>query len=410
MTNLLKATKEASAVLRELKPALKTELIREIAAQIDKDRKAILEANKKDIENATNQALSSALIDRLTLKNSTIDSMIASLNSIANQKDPVGRVLDGWVAENGLSFEKISIPIGVIALIYESRPNVTTEVVGLSLKSSNAIVLKGGKEAINSNTAIINSIKSAIKACNIDPNIVTFLDIDREQIKELLKMDRYIDVIIPRGSSSLVKFIAQNSTIPLLKHDEGICHLYIEKSACIDKSVEIAINAKAQRPAVCNAIETLLVDEEIATLFLPLFKREFDKFKGQIYADKEVQKIIEAKELKDNSFCSEYLDYKINIKLVKGVDEAIAHIKKYSSLHSEAICSNNHEAIEKFLNALDSACLYVNASTRFSDGYEFGFGGEIGISTNKLHARGPVGLNELTTYKYIVRGDWQSRQ
>ena len=293
-----------------------------------------------------------------------------------------------------------------MCVIYESRPNVSAEAASLCFKSSNAVVLKGGSEAQNSNLAIIDAIKKALKQNKIDENVITFLkDFRHKDLDELLKMDEFIDVIIPRGGEKLVSYIAQNSKIPVIKHDKGMCHIFVDESADLASAVDICVNAKCQKPSACNAVETLLIHEAIAAELLPVLQAKFNEFDVKIHGESDVAQFMSVYEISEKSYETEYLDYEINIKIVRNLDEAIEHISRYSSHHSEAILSRNSANIDAFFAALDSACLYANASTRFSDGFEFGFGAEIGISTNKLHARGPMGLNELTTYKYQIIGD-----
>ena len=407
MVELLKKVRNSVNILSSLTPVVKEKVILDMAKFLDSFRAEILLANDNDIKAAKLLNLPFAMIERLKLDNKKIDAMISSLEMTAALKDPVWRVIDGWINADGLKIEKIAIPIGVICVIYESRPNVTTEVASLCFKSGNAVILKGGKEAFNSNKAIVKVIKTALKNNGVDENAVTFIESTEHSVtEELIKYDNFIDVIIPRGGESLVRFVSENSRIPVIKHDKGLCHIFVDESADFDEALAICKNAKIQNPSACNAVETVLVHKNIAAKFLPALRKNLQGVK--IYGSKKVQDFIKLDGEAD--FEREYLDFALNIDIISGVDEAISHILKFSSHHSEAILSQNERNIEKFLNSLDSACLYVNASTRFSDGFQFGFGAEIGISTNKLHARGPVGLNELTTYKYIVRGNGQVRK
>lgn len=407
MVELLKKVRNSVNILSSLTPVVKEKVILDMAKFLDSFRAEILLANDNDIKAAKLANLPFAMIERLKLDNKKIDAMISSLEMTAALKDPVGRVIDGWINADGLKIEKIAIPIGVICVIYESRPNVTTEVASLCFKSGNAVILKGGKEAFNSNKAIVKVIKTALKNNGVDENAVTFIEsTERSVTEELIKYDNFIDVIIPRGGESLVRFVSENSRIPVIKHDKGLCHIFVDESADFDEALAICKNAKIQNPSACNAVETVLVHKNIAAKFLPALRENLQSVK--IYGSKKAQDFIKLDGEAD--FKREYLDFALNIDVVSDVNEAISHILKFSSHHSEAILSQNERNIEKFLNSLDSACLYVNASTRFSDGFQFGFGAEIGISTNKLHARGPVGLNELTTYKYIVRGNGQVRK
>jgi glutamate-5-semialdehyde dehydrogenase len=362
------------------------------------------------MEVAKETNLSPALQDRLLLDDKRIEAMANSLREIAQLKEPVGRVLDGWVIDNGLRIEKVSVPIGVIGVIYESRPNVTADVGALCFKSGNVAILKGGKEAINSNRAIAKILQDVLEKNSLPKEIISLLpDSSRAGVDFLIKQDRYVDLIVPRGGEALIRYVSENATVPVVKHDKGLCHTYIEKSADIDMAIKIAINAKCDRVGVCNAMETLLIDKAIAKELLPKLKKAFDDYHTELRVDSEALKIIDAKEATEEDFDTEYLANILSIKLVDGLDEAIEHISKYGSSHSEAIVTQNYTKAEEFLNRVDAAAVYVNASTRFTDGGVFGFGAEVGISTNKLHARGPMGINELTTYKYKIYGNGQIR-
>ncbi len=379
---------------------------------IDKNRERIKEINGKDIENAKSMNLKSALIDRLLLNDKRIDGIIQSIDTVIKLKTPVGEVIEGWRLENGLNIEKVRVPIGTVGIIYESRPNVTVDAAILCLKSLNTSVLRGGKEAINSNKFLSDLIKESLKENGIDENSVGFIDeTDREGVKYMLKLNQYIDVIVPRGGEGLIKFVSENATMPVIKHDKGLCHLFIDESADLEKALNISFNAKVQRPGVCNAIETLLVHEGIADAFLPKFKELMDSAGVELRGCSKTREILkDIREATDEDFKTEYLDLILSIKIVGNLDEAIEHINTYGSHHSEAIVTENYGNAERFLDEVDASCVYVNASTRFTDGGVFGFGAEIGISTNKLHARGPVGLKELTTYKYKIRGNGQIRR
>ena len=382
-----------------------------LAELLDKNREKIKKINAIDVENAKKNNLKSALIDRLILNDKRIGGIIDAIEVVKKLKCPVGEVIEGWRLENGLSIEKVRVPIGTIGIIYESRPNVTIDAAILTLKSLNSAVLKGGSEAINSNRFLSELLKEALKQNNLNPDTIGFLDTtDRTAVNIMLKSDKYIDAIVPRGGEGLVKFVSQNATMPVIKHDKGLCHTYIDKDTDIKKALDIAFNAKVQRPGVCNATETLLVHRAIAEKFLKAFKPLMDKAEVELRGCKKTREIIDVKEAKEEDWQTEYLDLILSIKVVETTDEAIEHINKYGSKHSEAIVTENYSTAERFLNEVDASCVYVNASTRFTDGGVFGFGAEIGISTNKLHARGPVGLKELTTYKYKIRGDGQIRQ
>ncbi len=379
---------------------------------INKNREKIKSVNEIDIKNAKELNLKSSLIDRLLLNDKRIDGIINSIDTVIKLKSPVGEVIEGWRLENGLNIEKVRVPIGTIGIIYESRPNVTIDAAILCLKSLNSAVLRGGKEAINSNKLLSDLIKESLNENGINPNSIGFIDeTDREGVKYMLKLNEYIDVIVPRGGEGLIKFVTENATMPVIKHDKGLCHMYIDEFADLEKALNVSYNAKVQRPGVCNAIETLLVHKNIANAFLPKFKELMDKANVELRGCDKTQTILkDIKEATEEDFKTEYLDLILSIKVVESLDEAIEHINTYGSHHSEAIITENYNNAERFLDEVDASCVYVNASTRFTDGGMFGFGAEIGISTNKLHARGPVGLKELTTYKYKIRGIGQIRE
>jgi glutamate-5-semialdehyde dehydrogenase len=381
-----------------------------MATALQENRHALIKANSIDMQSGKNSNLSEALMDRLLLNDSRVNDMSMAIEQIASLKDPVGKIVDGWVVENGLKIEKTSTPIGVIGIIYESRPNVTSDSAALCFKSSNVSVLKGGKEAINSNRAIAKVLQDVLKKHNLPTSIISLIpDSSREGVDKLIKMDRYVDLIIPRGGESLIKYINQNATVSVIKHDKGQCHIYIDKDAQEDMALDIAINAKTQRPGVCNAMETLLVDKAIAAKILPLLKVRFDKEGTSLKGCESTKKYIEVQSATKEDYATEYLANILNIRVVDGVDGAIEHISSFGSGHSEAIISENVSTAETFLNSIDASCIYLNASTRFTDGGAFGFGAEVGISTNKLHARGPMGIEGLTTYKYKIYGSGQVR-
>ena len=410
MEDFLKTAKEASSVVATLNSGVKNRLLREMADALESQAPTIMIENEKDITYAHENNLSAALIDRLLLDKNRINAMANSLREIAALKEPVGRVLDGWRVESGLEIQKVSVPIGVIGIIYESRPNVTSDTAALCFKSGNVCVLKGGKEAQHSN-AIIAEVLQAVLVKNALPKEVISLlpDASREGVAKLIKMDGYVDLIIPRGGEGLIRYISENSTVPVVKHDKGLCHVYIDKDADIDKAIPIMINAKCRRVGICNAMETLLVDSAIAKTLLPKVKEAFDKEQTELRGDSVTRESIMIDEATHEDFDTEYLDNILSIKVVDGVEGAMAHIKQYGSGHSEAIVTENYTSGEQFMNGIDAACVYINASTQFTDGGEFGFGAEVGISTNKLHARGPMGINDLTTYKYKIYGNGQVR-
>jgi len=411
MKEVLQKVKEASRVTATLKGEVKRKVLKEMADALEKNASVIINENKKDLDFAEKNNLSAALIDRLLLDKKRIFSMANALRDIAALKDPVGKVIDGWMLDNGLRIEKVKIPIGVIGIIYESRPNVTSDAAGLCFMSGNACILKGGKEAMHSNIAIINILQDVLVNNNLPKEAVSLLpDYSREGVYKLIQEDKYVDLIIPRGGEKLIKFVSENSKVPVVKHDKGLCHIYIHKDANIDEAVKISVNAKVQRPGVCNAVETLLVDNDIKEIILPKIKEEMEKEGVELRGCEETLKIININKATEEDWNTEYLDKILSVKVVSGLDEAIEHIQKYGSGHSDAIITENYSISEEFLNKVDSACVYVNASTRFTDGGEFGFGAEVGISTNKLHARGPMGIDDLTTYKYKIYGNGQIRK
>ncbi len=410
MEDYLKKAKKSSETIATLESQKKKEILFEMADAIRENIDYLIEENLIDMENAKESNLSSAMIDRLLLDNNRIKSMAKSLEEIAILKEPVGRILDGWVTDDNLKIQKVSVPIGVIGVIYESRPNVTADVGALCFKSGNVAILKGGKEAENSNRAIAKILQDVLEKNSLPKEIISLLpDSSREGVSYLIKQDKYVDLIVPRGGEALIRFVSANATVPVVKHDKGLCHTYIHKDANFDMAIKIAINAKCQRPGVCNAMETLLVDKAIAKELLPKLKEAFDEYHTELRVDEDALEIIDAKLATNEDFDTEYLANILSIKLVDNLDESIEHISKYGSNHSEAIITENYSVAEEFLNRVDAATVYVNASTRFTDGGAFGFGAEVGISTNKLHARGPMGINELTTYKYKIYGNGQVR-
>lgn len=411
MEAFLQEAKVSSRILAALSGADKNRVLGEMAEALRRNVHTIIEANVIDMKNGEENELSSALMDRLLLDGKRIDAMATAIEEIAALKEPVGRVLDGWMTENGLKIEKVTIPIGVIGIIYESRPNVTSDTAALAFKSSNVCVLKGGKEAQHSNEAIADVLRSVLKQNGLPEALISLIpDASREGVAKLIKMDKYVDLIIPRGGEGLIRYVSENATVPVVKHDKGQCHTYIDEHADLDEAVKIAVNAKVQRPGVCNAMETLLVDRVIAEKALPLLKTAFDEAHTELKGCKATQEIIKVESASDEDYHTEYLANILNIKVVDGVDGAIEHIIEYGSGHSEAILTENIRNAEKFMNEIDAAALYVNASTRFTDGGAFGFGAEVGISTNKLHARGPMGIEGLTTYKFKVYGSGQIRE
>ncbi len=410
MDSFFQKAKEVSSALATLSSSKKVEVLNDFATILEKNIEKIIDENKKDLDYAKKNTLSSAMIDRLLLNEDRIKSMAKSIKEVASLKEPVGRVLDGWVAPSGIKIQKVSVPIGVIGIIYESRPNVTSDTAALCFKSGNVAILKGGKEALHSNKIIASLLQEVLQNHSLPKEFISLLpDSSRAGVDKMIKMDKYVDLIIPRGGEALIKYVNENSTVPVVKHDKGLCHTYIHKEADIDMAVKVAINAKCRRVGICNAMETLLVDKDIASKVLPLLKSEFDKFNTTLKGCPKTASIIDVESASEEDFDTEYLANILSIKIVDGVDEAIEHISKYGSNHSEAIITNSVYASEKFLNEVDAACVYLNASTQFTDGGEFGFGAEVGISTNKLHSRGPMGINDLTTYKYKIYGNGNTR-
>ncbi len=383
------------------------------AARAIRDSAAALKAeNEKDLVAGRTAGLSTALLDRLELTDRRIEDMAAGLETVAALRDPVGEVITGWRLPNGLRIQKVRVPIGVILMIYESRPNVTADAAALTLKSGNACILRGGKEAVHSNLAIARILQKAIAEEGLPAAAINIVETtDRALVGNLLGMTGRIDLVIPRGGKALIARVASESTIPVLKHYEGICHTYVDEGADLEMAEQICLNAKVQRPGVCNAMETMLVHEKEAAAFLPRICRSMAAAGVELRGDEAARTICpDMKEAAEEDWSTEYLDLILSIKVVKSVEEAIGHIGTYGSGHSDAIVSRSMESIEKFTEGVDSSAVFVNASTRFNDGGQFGFGAEIGISTDKLHARGPVALEELTSYKYLVYGSGQLRE
>lgn len=410
MEHFLDKAKSASRVLATLSGSERNRILREMAEALRANTMNIIEANALDMRKGSEEKLAASLMERLMLDEKRIESMAVAIEEIAALKDPIGKVLEGWVTEAGLKIEKVSIPIGVIGIIYESRPNVTSDTAALCFKSSNGCVLKGGKEAEASNGIIADVLQQVLLRNNLPKELIALLpDATREGVAKLIKMDQYVDLIVPRGGEALIRFVSQNSSVPVVKHDKGQCHLYIDKDAKIQDALRIAVNAKVQRPSACNSIETLLVDSTIALEVLPLIKEVFDRENTRLKGCEQTREIISVEKASEEDFDTEYLANILNLRVVDGVDGAISHIVRFGSAHSESIITENITTAEKFMNSIDASTLYVNASTRFTDGGMFGFGAEVGISTSKLHARGPMGIEGLTTYKYKVYGKGQIR-
>jgi glutamate-5-semialdehyde dehydrogenase len=410
MKEFLAKAKSSTQVIATLDGKRKNRILNEMADALLANSDYIVSENEKDMKAGADNALDLALLDRLLLDEQRVVAIAQSLREIAGLKEPVGRVLEGWVTEDNLRIEKVSVPIGVVGVIYESRPNVTSDVAALCFKSGNVAILKGGKEAEHSNSAIAKVLQKVLVNNELPTSLISLLpDATREGVSKLIKEDAYVDLIVPRGGEGLIRYISHNSSVPVVKHDKGLCHTYIHANASMKKALDIVVNAKCQRPGVCNAMETLLVDKAIAKDILPSLYKVFVDAGTKLRGCALTKQYIFIDSATNEHFNTEYLANELNIRIVDGVDEAIAHITHYGSGHSEAIITENYTAAEKFLDTIDAACVYVNASTRFTDGAAFGFGAEVGISTNKLHARGPMGINELTTYKFKIYGNGQVR-
>jgi glutamate-5-semialdehyde dehydrogenase len=383
-----------------------------MAEALKKRKTELITENKKDIEYAEKKGLSRALIDRLTLSEKRIEEMAQGLVEVSQLPDPVGEVTKMWKRPNGMTVGKMRVPIGLIGIIYESRPNVTADATSLCLKAGNAVILRGGSEAIHSNRAIVKILREVAKAEGIHEGAITFIDIpDREAIMELLKLEGIVDLIIPRGGEGLIRTVTENSRIPVLKHYKGVCHVFVDRDADPGMAEEICFNAKVQRPGTCNAMETMLVDEAIAKGFLPSMLRRLKDAGVEVRGCPKTLAIYrDIKKVKEEDYYQEYLDLILNVKVVGGMDEAMEHIAQYGSAHSDAIVTMNYDRAMRFLREVDSSAVLVNASTRLNDGYQFGLGAEIGISTDKIHARGPMGLEELTCTKFVVFGSGQLRE
>lgn len=410
--DLCKKAKAASVKMAVIDSKLKTAALRSMAKALMSNSSYIIQENKKDIENAKEKGLSSALIDRLTLDGKRIKDIADSLLQISKSKDPVGNVLETRKRPNGLLIKKIRVPIGVILIIYEARPNVTSDCIGLCLKAGNAVILRGGSEAVNSNIAIYDCLNKEAMKHDLPEGAITMVkDTDRSIVNELLTQEGLIDLVMPRGGESLIREVTKIARIPVIKHYKGVCHTYVDDTADLRMARDICFNAKVQRPGVCNAMETMLVHKKIAQKFLPQMIERFKKAGVRIRGCEETRKIASGIDAaSEEDWYTEYLDLILSVRVVNNIDEAINHIMKYGSYHSDAIVTKNKKNAEEFLNKVDSACVYVNASTRFTDGGEFGKGAEIGISTDKIHARGPMGVEELTSYKYIIYGKGQTRK
>ena len=413
-----KAASSASGYLATATAEMKNTALIAIAEAVEANSTSILDANAEDLENAKRDGMDFHIRDRMTLNGNRVQDMADAARSISKLEDPIGEVLEQRNLPNGLHLERVRVPIGVIGVIYESRPNVTIDIATLCLKSGNAVILRGGKECILTNMTLATIIKDAVESAGIPSDIVQFIEsTDRALVKEMLQMDEAIDLMIPRGSAELVNFVGQNARMPAITGGIGVCHTYVDADADLDNALEIVVNAKVQRPTVCNALDTVLVHQAVAHNFLPKLAHEFGIQNVELRADSRAMSILDAlasgaeiKQAVSGDFGTEFLALIASVKIVDSIDEALTHISNYGSGHSEAIVSENNEVIERFLNEADASAVFANASTRFNDGGEFGLGAEVAISTNQLHARGPMGLKEITSYKWKIRGQGQVRQ
>ena len=412
MEKMARRAKMAARAMANLSPSLKKKALVAMAKAIEEKAEDIKSKNIIDLKKAKEQGLSPALIDRLTLNDKRINNMCKGLREIAELPDPVGEVIEEKLRPNGLRIEKVRVPLGVIVIIYESRPNVTGDAAGLCLKAGNAVILRGGSEAINSNMIIASVLQQAAYSSGIPQGAIQLVETtDREAVFQLIKMDEFIDVIIPRGSEEMIKNIKAGATVPVIGHGKGLCHIYVDKNADLGMAEKICFNAKVQRPGVCNAMETLLVHKDIAGEFLPGMIKKFEEAKVEIRGDEKTKSILShVKSAREQDWSTEYLDLILSVKVVDSLSEAIDHINKYGSMHSEAIVTGDKDAAERFLKEVDASSVFWNASIRFTDGGEFGMGAEIGISNQKLHARGPMGVRELTSTKFVIFGDGQIRE
>ncbi len=411
LTNLGLGAKKAERVLMTASSETKNKALEAIAKALTENTSYITKNNAIDIENARAKGMSESMIDRLSLNADRIKAISEAVLQVASLDDPCGKVVSGTKRPNGLLIEKVTVPLGVIAVIFEARPNVTVDAAALCLKSGNCVILRGGKEAINSNKAMTEIMRKAIASAGLPEDCIQLVeDTSRDSAVALMKMNDYVDVLIPRGGAGLIKSCVENATVPVIETGTGNCHIYVDKDADLNMAAEIIYNAKTSRPSVCNACESLVIHRDVAKEVLPMIKARLDEKNVTIHGDEETAEIIEGVIIAtEDDYAKEYLAYEISIKIVGDIDEAIEHIMKYTTSHSECIITNNYFAQKKFTSQVDAAAVYVNASTRFTDGGEFGFGAEIGISTQKLHARGPLGLPELTSMKYIISGEGQTR-
>lgn len=406
------AAKQAAAKLAVTSTAVKNAALLAMAAALEAQQSEILAANERDMTAAAAKGMKSSMLDRLKLTAERISGMAEGLRQVAGLADPVGNVIDGKTLPNGLHITKIRVPLGVIGIIYEARPNVTADAAGLCLKSGNAVILKGGSEAMESNKTVAAILAQAAEGAGIPAGSIQFIDTsDRQAVQDLIHMNGLVDVVIPRGGAGLIQAVVRNASVPVIETGAGVCHTYVDKDANVEMAMKIAFNAKVQRPSVCNAMETLLVHKDIADKFLPMMLMMYNSSAVEIRGDEAVQEYSgQVHPVTEEDWSTEYGDLRLSVKIVDSIEEAMAHIAKYGTGHSECIVTNNYQAAQLFQYTVDAAAVYVNASTRFTDGNEFGFGAEIGISTQKLHARGPMALPELTSTKYLINGNGQVRK
>lgn len=406
------AAKQAAAKLAVTSTAVKNAALLAMAAALEAQQAEILAANERDMTVAAAKGMKSSMLDRLKLTAARISGMADGLRQVAGLADPVGNVIDGKTLPNGLHITKIRVPLGVIGIIYEARPNVTADAAGLCLKSGNAVILKGGSEAMESNKTVAEILAQAAEGAGIPAGSIQFIDTsDRQAVQDLIHMNGLVDVVIPRGGAGLIQAVVRNASVPVIETGAGVCHTYVDKDADVEMAMKIAFNAKVQRPSVCNAMETLLVHKDIADKFLPMMLMMYNSSAVEIRGDEAVQEYSgQVHPATEEDWSTEYGDLRLSVKIVDSIEEAMAHIAKYGTGHSECIVTNNYQAAQLFQYTVDAAAVYVNASTRFTDGNEFGFGAEIGISTQKLHARGPMALPELTSTKYLINGNGQVRK
>lgn len=411
LVNICKRAYEVKYIVEKLSTENKDIALRNVAAALVDNADVIIKANEIDLQHAEAKGMNPGLIDRLRLTKDRIKGMAEGILQVIDLPDPVGEELEDFNPSNGLKIKKVRVPMGVIGIIYESRPNVTADAFALTFKAGNAVILKGGSDAINSNKAITDIIRVALTQSDIPADAILLIEsTDREVTTQFMKMKEYVDLLIPRGGAGLIRSVVENSTIPVIETGTGNCHIFVDESADLSKAINIILNAKTQRVGVCNACESLIIHENIKKEFLPELSKALRAKDVIIHGDDATREEIECLEATEEDFATEYLALELSIKVVSSVEEAIEHINRYSTHHSEAILTANEVNKEKFLRGVDAACVYVNSSTRFTDGFEFGFGAEIGISTQKLHARGPMGLKELTSYKYLITGDYSVRK